>query len=295
MEIRKKYPFENVVFEGGGVLGTAYQGAWEVFEQHKIAPQIKRVCGTSAGTISATMIALGYTAEECKNILLDAPFQSFKDGGWLGIWRLFFKFGWNKGDKMEAFFESLIEKKTQNRKSTFKDFKEMGFKDLRLVCTNLTQNKSMIFSHHHTPDVPVSVAMRMSSSVPLFFAAKYYKGDLYVDGGVMRNYAISEFDKVHPAESTIGFFLTDPKNTPKPIKNLISYKEHFIASLKNGLYVQIKSEPEDKKRTVFIDDLGIGSLNFDISRKQRAELMNQGKIATEKFLEKWNQKKEGEG
>ena len=61
------------------------------------------------------------------------------------------------------------------------------------------------------------------------------------------------------------------------------------------MYVQIKSEPEDKKRTVFIDDLGIGSLNFDISRKQRAELMNQGKIATEKFLEKWNQKKEGEG
>ncbi len=25
MEIERKYPFENVVFEGGGVLGTAYQ------------------------------------------------------------------------------------------------------------------------------------------------------------------------------------------------------------------------------------------------------------------------------
>lgn len=292
MELEKKYPFVNIVFEGGGVLGTAYQGAWEVLELHGIAPQIKRVCGTSAGTISATMIALGYSAEECKSILLDAPFRSFKDGGWLGLWRLFFRFGWNKGDKMESFFECLIEKKTKNRKSTFKDFNKMGFKDLRLVCTNLTQNKSAIFSHHHSPDMPVSEAMRISSSVPLFFEAKKYNGDLYVDGGVMRNYAISEFDKEHSMESTLGFFLIDPKNTLKPVKNLISYKEHLMASLKTALCIQIKSEPLDKRRTVFIDDLAIGALDFDISRDQRSDLMEQGRLATEKYLRKWDRIKD---
>lgn len=291
MEIERKYPFENVVFEGGGVLGTAYQGAWKILEDYKIAHQIKRVCGTSAGTISATMIALGYSAEECKTILIDAPFETFKDGGLLGLWRFFFRFGWNKGDKMESFFEDIIERKTGNRKSTFKEFKEKGYKDLRLVGTNLTQNKSVIFSHTCTPDMPVAEAMRISSSVPLFFEAKYYKGDLHVDGGLMRNYAISEFDKKHPPQNTIGFFLTDPARKAKPIKNLISYKEHFIASLKNALYVQIKSEPLDDNRTVFIDDLGIGALDFSISKEQRLALMQQGENATEEFLKNWPDKK----
>lgn len=287
MEIQKKYPFENLVFEGGGVLGTAYQGAWEILEKYNIAPQIKRVCGTSAGTISATMIAMGYTAAECKKILLEAPFSTFKDGGLLGLWRLFFRYGWNKGNKMESFFEDIIKKKTNNRKSTFRDFNELGYLDLRLVATNLTQNKSVIFSHTCTPDMPVAEAMRISSSVPLFFEAKYYQGDLHVDGGLMRNYAISEFDKKFPAESTIGFFLIDPVRKAKSIKNLISYKEHFIASLKNGLYVQIKSEPLDDNRTVFINDLGIGALDFSVNREHRQNLMHEGKLATEKFLKTW--------
>ncbi len=106
-----------------------------------------------------------------------------------------FVLGGTKGIKWSLFFEDIIERKTGNRKSTFKDFKEKGYKDLRLVGTNLTQNKSVIFSHTCTPNMPVAEAMRISSSVPLFFEAKYYKGDLHVDGGLMRNYAISEFDK----------------------------------------------------------------------------------------------------
>lgn len=288
MKSIRKFPFENLVFEGGGVLGVAYQGAWKVLEDFGISDQILRVCGTSAGTISATMIALGYSAEECKTILQNAPFSSWKDGGLLGLWRLFSRFGWYKGERMEVFFEGLIKAKTKNPKSTFKELYDKGYKELFLVTTNLTRNCSTVFSHKNTPDMPVSEAMRISSSVPLFFEAKKYKGDLYVDGGVLRNYAISEFDAHYPIQNTLGFFLRDPEVKPKPIKGILSYKEHFIAALKNQLYVQIDKEPIDRSRTVFINDLGIGALDFTINESQRLELMHQGALATAHFLQKWH-------
>jgi NTE family protein len=290
MNMTNNFPFENIVFEGGGVLGVAYQGAWEALEEHGISSQIKRACGTSAGTISATMIALGYTAEDCKGILLNMPFKNFKDGGWLGLWRLFYKYGWYKGDWMLNYFENqLISPKTGNPKSTFRDLQEKGFMDLRLVGTNLTKDKSQIFSYHHTPDMPVGLAMRISTSVPFFFQPVSFNGECFVDGGVLRNYAISEFDKHQETNKSIGFFLKDPNDHPKPITNIISFKQHFMAAMRNQLYVEIKKEPRDSQRTIFIDDLGIGSLDFSILPDRRLKLMEQGKIAAEKFLKNWDE------
>jgi predicted acylesterase/phospholipase RssA len=50
------------VFEGGGALGTAYVGALMALQEHRI--WFKRVAGTSAGAITAAMIAAGYSASE---------------------------------------------------------------------------------------------------------------------------------------------------------------------------------------------------------------------------------------
>jgi len=49
--------FHNLVFEGGGIKGIAYAGALEVLEKENILSDIKRVAGTSAGAITATLLA----------------------------------------------------------------------------------------------------------------------------------------------------------------------------------------------------------------------------------------------
>jgi NTE family protein len=51
--------FRNLVFEGGGVKGIAYAGAIEVLEKESILSDIKRVAGTSAGAITAALLASG--------------------------------------------------------------------------------------------------------------------------------------------------------------------------------------------------------------------------------------------
>jgi len=52
----------DVVFEGGGAKGSAFVGALEVLKQQ--GHTIRRLVGTSAGAITATLIAAGYTPEE---------------------------------------------------------------------------------------------------------------------------------------------------------------------------------------------------------------------------------------
>jgi predicted acylesterase/phospholipase RssA len=53
----------DLVFEGGGAKGLAFVGALQAFERH--GHKIRRVIGTSAGSITALLVAAGYNAEEC--------------------------------------------------------------------------------------------------------------------------------------------------------------------------------------------------------------------------------------
>lgn len=52
----------DLVFEGGGAKGLSFAGALRVFEKYGHTP--RRVIGTSAGSIMATLIAAGYNAQE---------------------------------------------------------------------------------------------------------------------------------------------------------------------------------------------------------------------------------------
>lgn len=57
----------DLVFEGGGAKGGAFAGALRAFERNGHKP--RRVIGSSAGSIVATLIAAGYSAEECLEAL----------------------------------------------------------------------------------------------------------------------------------------------------------------------------------------------------------------------------------
>ncbi len=197
------YNFRNLVFEGGGVKGIAYLGALDVLTEREIIPSIQRIGGTSAGAINAILLGLGFTQKETKDILWSLDFNDFMDDSW-GIvrdtTRLTEQFGWYKGDYFRAWIGKLIKEKTGNSESTFADIEAMkdkrNFKSLYFMGTNLATSFSEIFSAEHTPRTCVADAVRISMSIPLFFAAKRsVRGDIYVDGGVLDNYPVKLFDR----------------------------------------------------------------------------------------------------
>ena len=59
----------DLVFEGGGAKGMVLVGAMKEFERQNHTP--RRLIGTSAGAITATLMAAGYNAQEIEEVLSD--------------------------------------------------------------------------------------------------------------------------------------------------------------------------------------------------------------------------------
>jgi len=168
-------------------------------QEKGILKNIRRVGGTSAGAINATLFALGYDMAEQRRILKKLNFNNFMDDSW-GLFRdttrLIEKFGWYKGDFFHHWISGLINNKLKNPNATFRDLKEAGRPDLYVYGTNLSTKFGEVFSVEHTPTTRIADAVRISMSIPLFFTAfRNARNDVYVDGGVLNNFPVKLFDR----------------------------------------------------------------------------------------------------
>ena len=174
-------PYRNLVFEGVGVRGIAYCGALAVLEERGILENIVRVAGTSSGAIPAAMLALGYSVEEMNEILLNTNFGKFNDGNWVffgGMFQFAKYYGLHKGIRLERWFESLIEAKTESGNITFRELHElaessMRYKDLYVTGTNLSIKETVVFSYESYPDMKIRDALRISVSIPFYYRPIY--------------------------------------------------------------------------------------------------------------------------
>ncbi|XP_005094079.1 uncharacterized protein LOC101851335 [Aplysia californica] len=195
------YPFENVVFEGGGNKGLAYCGCVRLLEELNVWPQIKRLAGTSAGAMTAALLAVGYDSHDLEKFFslnLNDIFLDHKFGYLSLLPNLLSSYGWNPGKKIYKWFGQKLEHKTGNPDVTFKQVHDMFDRELCIVVTNLNQMTSLYCHPKTTPEMPVRLAVRMSMSIPgMFQAVKhtvYGQTDVFVDGGVLCNYPIHCFD-----------------------------------------------------------------------------------------------------
>ncbi len=329
-----EYHFSNFVFEGGGVKGIAYVGALDELKKREILPKIKRVGGTSAGAINAVLLGLNFTPDEVKDILWRINFRNFMDDSF-GIIRdtdrLLTEFGWYKGDYFRNWIGELIREKTGNTEATFADVSVLkskkGFRDIYLIGTNLSTRFSEIFSIEHTPRMCIADAVRISMSIPLFFKAiRSARDDVYVDGGVLRNYPIKLFDrekyvsgklarkteyyerinkKIAKLErpiskyvfnkQTLGFRL-DTREEISMFRDHAEPKHHEINDLFDyilNLVITMKDAQEnshlhsdDWQRTIYIDTLGVKTTDFDIDDEKKHALIESGRKGVREYF-KW--------
>lgn len=213
---QQKNDYRNLVLEGGGIRGMAYAGALRVMEQKGILQQIERVAGSSAGSIAGMMVSVGYSAKEIDSMMMELPLEQFNDGkgGLIGKYtRVKNDFGIYKGSVFEKWLQQLVAHKTGSANLTFLQLHNLrntnsGVKDFYCTGTNLSKQRLEIFSFINSPDMPIALAVRISSGIPLYFEPvalnnqlqKIKKSDslsfrnYYVDGGMLCNYPISIFD-----------------------------------------------------------------------------------------------------
>lgn len=324
-----KGKIKNLVFKGCGAKGVAYVGAMQALEKLGLLSHIKRVAGSSSGSIIAILLAIGYTVEELHEHLT-YPFAEFKDAAKNPIQNLedlINNGGVCHGDKFKCWLATLIENKLGKPNATFADLHQYLLThgnaipggpmcDVFIIGTNLSEKKQEIFSWKHTPNVPIVDAARISISLPGVFEAIYAKkndagnfilnpdGSLrqfshdepgaicLVDGGVINNYAIELFDKNFVRDDTLGFYSADEINDfPLQSYNPFSKLEHFTNDMMYSLWKGQERE-KNHRRTVFIPSTeGVGVTTFDLKQQQIEAMMKKGFSATMNFANHFGQHK----
>ncbi|WP_249871974.1 patatin-like phospholipase family protein [Oceanobacillus saliphilus] len=292
----------DAVFSGGGVKAFAYLGVLEVLNEQNL--ELERVAGTSAGAIVASLIAAGFELDEIREIINQLDLSEFVDppvltrilpfSKWLFLYS---KLGINKGDKLENWLNMVLASKKIH---TFRDIRP-GY--LKVVVSDLSLGKLIVIPddlervYDIQPDYfPVSKAVRMSAGFPFFFMPKkmpgrYKKKSVMIDGGLLSNFPLWIFDnganiKKRPI---LGIKLTDSDTGvgPRDINNALDMFQALFTTMKQAHDTRYIAK-NDKQNILFVPVKPTGAVNFQISEKVKAELVESGRVNTEKFLSKWN-------
>lgn len=295
-------PIKNLVFEGGGVKGTAYAGVLEVLSNEGHYDGIENVAGASAGSITASILAAGAGSAGLSSAILNTDFGEFifDRGGLIGdIARISTHYGLHTGNQFVEIIRSLFEQHSGNADITFAELEQnrlhdpAKFKRLSIVASNLNQQRAQVFDSTSHPNLPIWKAVRCSISIPVVFEPFEVDGCLYVDGGLSWNYPIDLFDDSNIRNpETVGLYLEnhDAALTGKAFEEnqlIIDGIGSFVEALTSFMYETANKRhihPEDRDRTVFIDDLSISGADFHTSKDRLNHLIESGKTATAEFL-----------
>jgi NTE family protein len=282
----KKY---DLVFEGGGVKGIAFVGALKRLEEEGV--QISRVAGTSAGAITASLVAAGYTADELKKLLESKDFSDFADvkSLWKEKWyhllsRIIslFHVASSYGIFSTTNFYNWIKELLIAKKIT--DFQSCPTY-LRVFAVDIIKQKLVQFDKDCASDCEVADAVRMSMSIPLFFKAKIKEKEFVVDGGILANYPIDTFNDQGGLVTTIGLKLISDEEAlpPKVPSHIVAYLLRIYETMQVA-HERIHVEDAKWARTIPIPAGTISTIKFDITEDDKKFLWQSGYNAAEKAL-----------
>lgn len=264
------------LFGGGAIRGVSYIGAVKALEELGIIPD--RLAGSSVGSIFAALLAVGYNAEELKDIFIRVNFELFKDIS-IGLGPLF---AISKGEVFLEWVRELIEKKYygENYKKgvnpavTFKDIK----KNLVVITTNLSNFECKEFSRFDTPDYEIASAVRISCCMPGLMKPIEYNKTLLVDGDLQKSWPMWKLSKhlLNDDERILEFRLEGnyESNDISGI-NYANAVYSCMTAISTSFITNIYGN-KDKFDYIVLNTGDIVVVDFNINEAKRNDLINSG-------------------
>ncbi len=220
----------GIALAGGGIRGIAHAGVLKALEDNRI--NVEAIAGTSAGSIVATLYAMGYKpyyiyvlfkkyAQEIINIG-NAPIingiGSLVKRKKLGI------SGLNDGTLMEKMFNELALRKGVR---VIGDIKRMPLiistvdiaEAKEYILTNCAQRDN--YCDNFITEIGIGKAVRASSSFPAFFCPCEYKNHIFMDGGVLDNTPVLPLKQVYDKKVIAVNFEADPVEIDSDVMDII--------------------------------------------------------------------------
>lgn len=264
------------IFGGGAIRGVSYVGAVKAIEEIGINPNT--IAGSSVGAIFAGLLAVGYSAEELKEIFMQVNYELFRD--------IHFGFGKDfaisKGEIFLDWLRELIEKKVygstyikgENSPVTFKDLS----KNLVIITTDLTNFKYKEFSKFETPDIEIAYAIRISSTMPGLMKPVVHENALLVDGDLQKSWPLWRLSKnLCPDDERVLEFRLEGDYEGKGTNaiDFINTVYSCITALATDFIID-NYGTRDKFDYIKINTGAVVVVDFNQSKERRQELMDIG-------------------
>lgn len=212
----------GVAFSGGGVKGAAHIGVLKALEENNI--KIDAVSGTSAGSIVASLFAMGYTPEEMiklfryfsKGMLKANPgdvVTNVRNG---------------KGLRLDGALSSVNVELAMQEVSKYKNLKNINELKMPIAIptVDINTSKKYVFTNYnheedyYIKDIEIAKAVRASCTYPGVYAPFDYKDYRFVDGGVLDNVPADEVKKLGVDKILTIKFVLNKNSKPRGMYNI---------------------------------------------------------------------------
>lgn len=310
--------YADAVFEGGGVKGTAFLGALRCFAEAGI--QLRKVAGTSAGAITAALVAAQFSIEELEDVIgrLDylkdllskktsplilngSPEDDLsKPQLMIGNLLLAQVLGQNGlGQYSAEPFVRWLTQTLSDRLSTFGSLNaQQGpvewYRDraLKIIASDISRGEMLLLPNDldlfglNPHDFSVAEAVRLSMSIPFFFEPGHLGQSTIVDGGILSNFPLWIYDAPQyrtPRCPTFGIRLTEGRRAPRNIEGPLDMLSGMFETMMvaRDLYHQ---RTNDLGRVITVDTTGVTATQFNLTNAHKDFLYCQGYTSTRRFL-----------
>ncbi|UBF30394.1 patatin-like phospholipase family protein (plasmid) [Kovacikia minuta CCNUW1] len=309
--------YADAVFEGGGVKGTAFLGALRCFDDAGV--KFRKVAGTSAGAITAAMLAADFSLDELEEIIgqLDymsdllskktspfilngSPHDDLKHPIPMLVNLLLVG---QQGQYSSKPFLHWLQKNIDSKIPSFKSFNHSAGvpwyrqRELRVVISDISQGAMRVLptdlnQYGESPDTfNVAEAVRLSMSIPFFFEPGKLGESMIVDGGILSNFPLWIYDapeRQRPKCPTFGFQLVEKPESTKPIKSPIDLFMGMLNTMQAASDRRYLATNE-QARVIRIGTMGVATTQFNLTNDEKSSLYKEGYEKAKTFLlQQWS-------
>ena len=265
---------EILVLSGGGLKGYSFIGVIKALTENNKLNNINTIAASSIGSFISLLYCIGYTTDEMENVFTELDLDTTKDITTDNILNFLTNYGIDSGNKLTRLIEMLIQNKlgSGSHNITFYQlFKYTGY-NLIVTGTCINTRETEYFNYTNTPNMKVSLAIRISTSLPFYFHPVYINQKIYIDGGVIDYFPIDLFkDRI---DKCIGAIILSYNEKTPIIKDMISYTYAIYECLvPNNAYSQYICY---KDRCIGVNIHDVNIYNLEMNSIKRKELIKSG-------------------
>ena len=293
-------PIKHLVIAGGGPIGLQFLGALEHLNEEGFwnFEEIESIYATSIGTFLGAIICLKYDWSTLNKYIIERPWHdAFKLNG-KQILDAFYNKGLYDKKVIEIVFKPLLQAKDLSLNITLKEFYEYSKIEFHLYTFELNKFETTDISYKTHPDLLLTQAIHMSSSLPGVFIPTISDSGCYIDGGVMANYPLSYcLQNCKNEDEILGITFYRDYTKSDAYKNnivtedssVIDFSIGFFINAMNYIYKTIKRDAIHNQVECLNDDnfLTMETIQRSInSIDMRRDWIDKGKKDAQNFLEK---------